>query len=57
MTNAEKKALYHYIQRLTLADIETITKDEKSALLVHSGLNKILRFIFAQMIQKEEGVD
>lgn len=55
MTNAEKKALYHYIQRLTLADIETITKDENSAYLVHSGLNKILRFIFAQMIQKGGG--
>jgi len=56
MTNAEKKALYHYIKRLTLADIETITKDEKSAKKVLSAFAEMLILLTADMIRNGEGV-
>lgn len=56
MTNAEKKAIYHYIKRLTLADIETITKDEKSAKNVLSAFAEMLILLTADMIRNGEGV-
>lgn len=52
MTKAEKQALYHYIKKLRLADVEIITKDEKSAYLVKQALAKIKRFIGDEMVKK-----
>lgn len=45
MTNEEKRAVYRFIERLTLSDIETLMRDEASAYLVQSGLKKILNFL------------
>lgn len=54
MTNAEKKALYHYIKRLTLSDIEAVTKDEKSAKMVLSVFAEMNIFLTADMIRNGE---
>lgn len=45
MTREEKKALHDYICRLTIEDVHVIVKNMDEAVLVHTGLIKILNFL------------